>query len=105
MGGNTKKVPNRRNPRLDVLRVAAIVSVVNCHIAAAFHPNGLLGILQLGGHGVDLFFVLSGWLLGKQLCEELRDTGSVDLKRFWLRRWLRTLPAYYAVMSLTIIQA
>jgi peptidoglycan/LPS O-acetylase OafA/YrhL len=45
--------------------------------------------------------VLSGWLLGRQLMRELHDTDTIDLRRFWYRRWLRTLPAYYAVLAFT----
>lgn len=90
-----------RYPGLDLLRAAAIVLVVNCHATTAFGSPAGYSVLQLGGKGVDLFFVLSGWLLGRQLIRELRDTGAIDLRRFWYRRWLRTLPAYYAVLALT----
>lgn len=90
-----------RNTSLDCLRAFAIITVVNCHVASSFAPDGRMGWLQVGGHGVDLFFALSGWLIGKHLMQEIQRTGSVDLKRFWLRRWLRTLPAYYAVLLFT----
>jgi peptidoglycan/LPS O-acetylase OafA/YrhL len=90
-----------RNPGLDVLRGLAIVAVVACHATSMYGVYEPLQVLQLGGKGVDLFFVLSGWLLGRQLILELRDTGSVRLGRFWVRRWLRTIPAYYAVLAAT----
>jgi peptidoglycan/LPS O-acetylase OafA/YrhL len=90
-----------RYPGLDLLRALAIVLVVNCHAATAFGSRPEYRALQLGGKGVDLFFVLSGWLLGRQLMRELRDTNTIDLRRFWYRRWLRTLPAYYAVLAFT----
>jgi peptidoglycan/LPS O-acetylase OafA/YrhL len=80
--------------------------VVNCHVAGTFAPapdQSYSKVLQLGGIGVELFFVLSGWLLGRQLCLELADTGTIDVWRFWLRRWLRTLPAYFAVLALTYV--
>jgi peptidoglycan/LPS O-acetylase OafA/YrhL len=92
----------RRNGSLDVLRAAAIIMVVNCHIASFLEIQGPIGALKAGGKGVDLFFVLSGWLLGHQLLKELRDAGSLEIRRFWYRRWLRTLPAYYAVLALTL---
>lgn len=83
--------------------------VVNCHIASAYAAahgsNSFLSILRLGGHGVDLFFILSGWLLGHVLFKELQRTGTIKLWRFFQRRWLRTLPAYYAVLGFTFIQA
>ncbi|MCE9590103.1 MAG: acyltransferase [Planctomycetes bacterium] len=98
-------VSTRRNPTLDFLRAAAIVLVVFCHVTTEYGlPNGL-SFMQLGGVGVDLFFCLSGWLLGKQLCEEFKKTGTIELRRFWFRRWLRTLPAYYAVLLFTIAQS
>ena len=75
--------------------------MVNCHATTAFGSPPDFRVLQLGGKGVDLFFVLSGWLLGRQLMRELRDTNTIDLRRFWYRRWLRTLPAYFAVLALT----
>src|SRR6516165_1345813 len=78
----------RRNPALDVLRSLAIIMVVNCHVAGTFAPapdQSYSKVLQLGGIGVELFFVLSGWLLGRQLCLELADTGTIDVWRFWLR--------------------
>ena len=89
---------HRRYPSLDLLRAAAIVLVVHCHTASGFAGPPLSTVLKLGGKGVELFFVLSGWLLGRQLMLELQRDGQIDLMRFWLRRWLRTLPAYYAVL-------
>jgi peptidoglycan/LPS O-acetylase OafA/YrhL len=99
-----------RNAWLDSLRAFAILAVVCCHITSTFsqrHPSansGWLAIAGIGGHGVDLFFVLSGWLLGSLLLEERRVTATIDVWRFWKRRWLRTLPAYYAVLLLTLGQ-
>ena len=84
---------SNRNHSLDILRSLASVLVVNCHLASTLGGDGTLSALQLGGRGVDLFFVLSGWLLGHQLLAELRKTGKVEVGRFWRRRWLRTLPA------------
>jgi peptidoglycan/LPS O-acetylase OafA/YrhL len=87
------------NGSLDVLRALAIAAVLACHIIGSFVPGSTLTrATSLGGHGVDLFFVLSGWLLGRQLYREIGATSAIDLKRFWTRRWLRTLPAYYAML-------
>lgn len=85
---------------LDVLRSAAIMLVLTAHIVLGYGAPALLAPLQLGGIGVDLFFVLSGWLLGGQIFKELSYTDRIDIKRFWLRRWIRTLPAYYVVLAL-----
>lgn len=93
-----------RFPSLDLLRSYAIASVVLAHTTLAFGVGPSLTPLQLGGTGVDLFFLLSGWLLGSQLMRELKSTGTIKLGVFWSRRWLRTLPAYYAVLAATYAQ-
>ena len=99
-----------RNAWLDTLRAIAILSVFLCHVSSSFrqlHPDGdgdWLAVAGIGGHGVDLFFVLSGWLLGCLLLNEKKTTSKINIKRFWVRRWLRTLPAYYAVLLLTLVQ-
>jgi peptidoglycan/LPS O-acetylase OafA/YrhL len=99
-----------RNAWLDSLRAIAILSVFLCHVSSSFrqlHPDGegdWLAAAGIGGHGVDLFFVLSGWLLGCLLLNEKKTTSKINVKRFWVRRWLRTLPAYYAVLLLTLGQ-
>jgi len=91
-------------PSLDLLRSYAIFSVVVAHTVVAFGAPPSLAPFRFGGTGVDLFFVLSGWLLGRQLMLELRDHGTISVTRFWTRRWMRTLPAYYAVLLLTFFQ-
>jgi peptidoglycan/LPS O-acetylase OafA/YrhL len=93
-----------RHRSLDLLRAAAIALVITAHTVLAYGSPPSLTPLRLGGTGVDLFFVLSGWLLGTQLIKELSRTESIDVKRFWLRRWMRTLPAYYAVLAFTFLQ-
>jgi len=96
--GVPSAVKHRRYASLDLVRALAIVLVVHCHAASGFAEPPLATVLQLGGKGVELFFVLSGWLLGRQLMLEVERTGTIELRRFWARRWLRTLPAYYAVL-------
>jgi peptidoglycan/LPS O-acetylase OafA/YrhL len=92
-----------RLPYLDYLRSLAILMVLLSHSVLSYGPNYWIFPFQTGGVGVDLFFVLSGWLIGNQLFKELSRNKTIDLKRFWLRRWLRTLPAYYAVLCFSII--
>ena len=67
---------------LDGLRAIAVVAVV------AFHADGG-GTLRGGFFGVDLFFVLSGYLITALLAAEHDRTGGIALGRFYLRRLLR----------------
>ena len=57
------------------------------------------------GDGVSIFFVLSGFLIGKILLKTINKPSFNfgDLKGFWFRRWMRTLPAYFFVLTLLII--
>lgn len=89
---------------MDFLRSIAILMVVLAHSILAYGAPSYIAPLQLGGIGVDLFFVLSGWLLGGQLFKEVAKNQKVDIKRFWVRRWMRTLPAYYAVLVVSVLQ-
>ena len=82
---------------LDVMRASAILLVLLGHATvwfASFVPVFNIGCL--GGYfGVELFFVLSGFLIGSILLRWLIDPGSTTtLFDFWRRRWLRTLPNY-----------
>lgn len=79
---------------LDGLRAIAIIAVVWHHSA---HP-GFLPILKRGFIGVDLFFVLSGFLISTLLIREKAKYGRISLKNFWMRRILRLVPAYYLLL-------
>ncbi|MEZ7898524.1 MAG: acyltransferase family protein [Flaviflexus sp.] len=70
---------------LDGLRALAVVAVVIYHITPGALPGGFLG--------VDIFFVVSGFLITTLLLREVRKTKRVDLKGFWTRRARRLLPA------------
>lgn len=96
---------DRRNVSLDTLRALAIVLVLCAHTVESSGRPGALGVLAVGGVGVDLFFCLSGWLLGRQLLLEWSRSGTIDVPRFWVRRWMRTLPAYAAVLAWTLGQS
>jgi peptidoglycan/LPS O-acetylase OafA/YrhL len=88
-------------PSLDALRTAAIVLVIGNHLAVggaelAPSPAWDFTLFRYGWTGVDLFFVLSGFLIGRQLQRELQRRDSVNVPRFLLRRGLRIWPLYFA---------
>lgn len=91
-----------RVANLDLLRAVAITLVVLTNAAVeGLAPGGLWGRVAASGWvGVDLFFVLSGWLVGGLYWRELARFGDVGLGRFWARRWLRTIPAYLVALHL-----
>ncbi|WP_242371200.1 acyltransferase family protein [Anaeromyxobacter sp. SG26] len=96
--------PSPRNVYLDGVRVVAIVLVMFHHVFGyGFAPRWTRYLGARGYFGVDLFFVLSGWLIGGQLLRGLRRHGRIDVVQFWGRRWLRTLPAYYAVLAVMAV--
>jgi peptidoglycan/LPS O-acetylase OafA/YrhL len=92
-----------RSPGLDAIRIMAITLVALHHFRHLPGCPSSLGWFALRGYvGVDLFFVLSGWLIGGQLWRELQRDGRLELGRFWKRRWLRTLPSYAAMVLLLV---
>src|SRR4030095_5090518 len=81
-GAETSRPALERQPALDGLRGVAVAAVV------AFHLEHLQG----GFLGVDLFFVLSGFLITSLLLVEFDGRRAIDLGRFWSRRARRLLP-------------
>jgi peptidoglycan/LPS O-acetylase OafA/YrhL len=80
-------------PDIDGLRALAILSVVLYH-------GGLIRISG-GFTGVDIFFVISGYLIGGQICAEIR-TGAFSFAGFYRRRARRILPAFFAVLAFVL---
>ncbi|RDS86335.1 acyltransferase family protein [Dyella psychrodurans] len=88
-----------RKPGLDLLRAAAILWVMPFHSYIAGYMGG--GVWRWSGWmGVDLFFALSGFLIGSQVFNALISRGGVDFVDFYLRRGFRTLPAYFVVLGI-----
>src|SRR4029453_440928 len=88
----------KRQPGLDLLRAFAIIVVVIYH-AALFGFKLPSRIDRFGWIGVDLFFVLSGYLIGGQLLAPLARGNEISLGRFFARRVLRIMPAYFVVLA------
>jgi peptidoglycan/LPS O-acetylase OafA/YrhL len=90
-----------RNHGLDTLRALAIVLVFMNHYRLFVSDAEAFGFLgEAGWIGVDLFFGLSGYLIGNQIFAALRGARPFSLKRFYARRLLRTLPNFYVVLAL-----
>ncbi|MBX3583136.1 MAG: acyltransferase [Rhizobiaceae bacterium] len=84
----------------DILRSLAILLVMLVHLPLNATPGILVGIREYGWLGVDIFFVLSGYLIGTQLFKEISRTGAVDFRSFYLRRAFRIFPAFFVVLAL-----
>lgn len=93
----------KRNLQLDVLRGVAILLVMGRHLEVP-RPDGAVGVLaeawyRIGWLGVDLFFVLSGFLIGGLLLMELDKHGTIAVPRFLIRRGLKIYPLYIVFMA------
>jgi peptidoglycan/LPS O-acetylase OafA/YrhL len=74
------------------------------HYQVVVSQENIFGFMsELGWVGVDLFFVLSDYLIGNQILSPLAKGQNFSLKLFYIRRFLRTLPNYYAVLALYFI--
>jgi peptidoglycan/LPS O-acetylase OafA/YrhL len=86
---------------LDTLRAAAIAWVILFHSYLIGGLGDGYGLFQWSGWmGVDLFFVLSGYLIGTQVFKALQRTGTLDFPAFYKRRLVRILPAFFVVLAL-----
>ena len=93
--------PATRQHGLDLVRAAAIASVMLYHAKTMMlAPSPAPWLISFGWMGVDLFFVLSGFLIASQLLKPLARGARPDYPRFFIRRALRTIPAFAAVVTL-----
>lgn len=86
---------------LDNLRAFAVIMVILFHYPRWFdHPAWFPDVLKFGWTGVDLFFVLSGFLIASQLFAQIRKEGTFSMKEFYIKRFFRIIPIYYFVLAM-----
>jgi|SRR5271166_6427813 len=88
----------QRNSQLDLLRGIAVLMVMLCHYA-------YFKVLDIGWAGVDLFFVLSGFLISGLLFSDWKHNGTISLSRFFVRRGFKIYPAFYFFFVSTAAEA
>jgi len=84
-------------PDIDGLRAIAVLSVMFFHLEERALPGGFVG--------VDIFFVISGYLITKLIYSELQASGSFSFRNFYLRRLRRLFPALFATLLLSLLLA
>jgi peptidoglycan/LPS O-acetylase OafA/YrhL len=96
----------KRDAWLDGLRAVAVLLVLGRHAELPEGANGFMAAWHRGGWvGVDLFFVLSGFLVSGLLFREYQQCRALHVPRFLLRRGLRIYPAFYALLGCTALAA
>jgi peptidoglycan/LPS O-acetylase OafA/YrhL len=105
--------PASQEPVIDGVRAIAILWVVVLHMvffhfsifptqAIYIFYNPFTSWIQNGILGVDLFFVISGFLMGSMLFGEMKKSGGLVFSRFYVRRFLRLIPVYTAAMAIAL---
>jgi peptidoglycan/LPS O-acetylase OafA/YrhL len=108
-----KMRPAFQEPVIDGVRAIAILWVMSLHMifyqipifpieTAAMAKNPGSGLIANGTQGVDLFFVISGFLMGSILFSEVQKSGRIAFPKFYVRRFLRLIPVYLVAMVLAL---
>jgi len=84
-------------PHIDGLRAIAVLSVLIFHLNESWLPGGFVG--------VDIFFVISGYLITKLIIREIDQSGGFSFKGFYVRRVRRLFPAMAATFALSLVAA
>ena len=83
-------------PAIDGLRAVAVIAVILYHLGFKWIPGGFLG--------VDLFFVISGYVITRLLLDSIQRSGGLDLRAFYLARIRRLLPPLvFMIITTTIV--
>jgi peptidoglycan/LPS O-acetylase OafA/YrhL len=89
------RIHRNYDPALDGLRCVAIIAAVMFHASENLFPGGWMG--------VDIFFVLSGYLITRILAGEIDDCGQIGYRLFYIRRFLRLTPALWCLLGLELL--
>ncbi|WP_430535756.1 acyltransferase family protein [Listeria rocourtiae] len=84
-------------PSIDGLRALAVIAVIAYHLSFGWASGGFLG--------VDIFFVLSGYLITNILLSQWEKNERIDLKQFWIGRFRRLIPAVYLMIIIVVVFA
>ncbi|GAA1038097.1 SGNH hydrolase domain-containing protein [Virgisporangium ochraceum] len=95
--GSTQRAPAWFRPDIEGLRAVAVLLVVLYHAGVPGIPGGFVG--------VDVFFVISGFLITQLLLRELARSGEISIPGFYARRFVRLLPAASVVLVATLVAA
>ncbi|HTH73983.1 MAG TPA: acyltransferase [Trinickia sp.] len=102
--GGAKAIVRDRSVELDFLRGIAILAVMGYHFRSVDPGLAIVSIAQypfthFGREGVNLFFTLSGFLVGGLLLKQYAEHGAIDARRFIVRRIFKIWPAYYVLIA------
>ncbi|HVG40283.1 MAG TPA: acyltransferase, partial [Chitinophagaceae bacterium] len=89
---------NKLLPSINGLRAISILLVIISHVAVYYQADWFIGQF-----GVNVFFILSGYLITRLLLVEEESKGTINLKKFYVRRTLRIFPAYYFMLLVYFI--
>ncbi|HEY3537059.1 MAG TPA: acyltransferase [Trinickia sp.] len=106
--GGAKAIVRNRTIELDFLRGIAIIAVMGYHFHTVATGFRVIPIIQypfthFGREGVNLFFTLSGFLVGGLLLRQYASTGVIDARRFIVRRIFKIWPAYYVLIAFHMV--
>jgi peptidoglycan/LPS O-acetylase OafA/YrhL len=108
LSGGVQSILRERTIELDFVRGIAIIAVMGFHFHTVDTANPLISIIEFplksfGREGVNLFFTLSGFLVGGLLLRQYAETGRIDAWRFIVRRIFKIWPAYYVLILFHVL--